>query len=63
MSNTAISNNQIEDLRSRGLLKEEEVAFKTGDLVIAENPITGEKRVLGKTAVVLSESNKRVLKG
>ena len=42
---------------------ENEIAYRAGDLVVAENPVTGDKRVLGQAATVLTESNKRVLKG
>jgi hypothetical protein len=41
---------------------EEEYAFVAGDLIVAENPITNTRRVVGDTKV-LSESNKRLLKG
>ena len=37
-------------------------AYKSGDLIIAENALTGEKRIVGQTAM-LSEVNRRVLKG
>tara|TARA_Y100000034_G_C6542039_1_gene233846 strand:+ start:223 stop:372 length:150 start_codon:yes stop_codon:yes gene_type:complete len=49
-------------LRKQGLLMEEEYAFVAGDLIVAENPITNTRRVVGDTKV-LSESNKRLLKG
>ena len=63
MSNVSLEHGQLSNLRDRGLLKEEEIAYKAGDLLIAENPITGEKRVLGQTVAILTESTKRVLKG
>jgi len=44
------------------LLSEQEVAFVTGDLVIAENAVTNERRVVGE-ADLITESNKRILKG
>lgn len=62
MNNTQLNENEIRDLRQRGLIKTEEFAFKAGDLIIAENPVTGEKRVVGQTTM-LSESTRRVLKG
>lgn len=63
MNNTSLENAHLTSLRERGLLSEEEIAYKAGDLIIAENPVSGEKRVLGQAATVLTESNKRVLKG
>ena len=62
MNNTQLNENEIRDLRQRGLINAEEFAFKAGDLIIAENPVTGEKRVVGQ-ASMLSESTRRVLKG
>ena len=60
----ALSESQSSYLRKSGLLQEYEFAYTAGDLVVAENATTGEKRVLGKTEIVLTESNnKRVLKG
>ena len=63
MKNQTLSETQIISLRSRGLLHSEEFAYTAGDLVIAENPVTGEKRVLGQSTAVLVETNKRILKG
>ena len=53
---------EIADLRSRNLVEASEFAYRAGDLIVAENPVTGEKRVVGKNTM-LSENNKRVLKG
>jgi len=57
-----ISPSQTSELREKGLLQENEVAFLTGDLVVAENVETKVRRVLGKMGI-LSESVKRLLKG
>ena len=51
-----------ENLRQRGLLTENEVAKKVGDLVIAVSAIDNSQRIIGKAANVLVE-NKRILKG
>ena len=53
---------EIADLRSRNLVEPSEFAYRAGDLIVAENPVTGEKRVVRKNTM-LSENNKRVLKG
>jgi len=44
------------------LVNESEFAYRAGDLIIAEDPVTGEKRVIGKTSM-LAESSKKLLKG
>jgi len=63
MNNESLNEKQTNDLRNRGLLNEGEFAYRAGDLIVAENPVTGDKRVLGQASSVLSESNKRVLRG
>ena len=61
--------NQIDDasnasLRTRGLMTEDEVAYTQGDLLVSVNVLTNEKRILGKSKELISESiNRRVLKG
>ena len=45
-------------------MRDEEYAFIEGDVVIAENVKTQDKRVLGRVSELLAESGaKRVLKG
>ena len=53
---------QLLTLRQKGLLSEQEVASVTGDLLIAEDAVTNERRMIGE-ASLLNESNKRVLQG
>ena len=62
MSQETLTEAQVEDLRSRGLIGENEFAYKAGDLIVAEDPTTGSKRIVGQTNT-LTESNKRVLRG
>lgn len=51
-------------LKVKGLLTEEEYVYVDGDILIAENVKTQDKRVLGKAADLLTEGgSKRVLKG
>lgn len=57
-----VSADQIKNLRENGVLGENEIAYVNGDLVLAEHVLTGDKRVVGKIGI-LSESNRRVLKG
>ena len=58
-----LSNQEIESLRSNGLINDQEVAVKVGDLIVAENIITRQRRVITDAHKFLSESNKRLLKG
>lgn len=58
-----LSAQQLQSLRNAQTITSEEYAYIAGDLVVAENVKSGEKRVLGYKAAVLAEGNKRVLKG
>jgi len=58
-----LNNKEIESLRSSGLINNQEVAVKVGDLIVAENIITRQRRVITDAHKFLSESNKRLLKG
>lgn len=54
----------IGKLKLKGILQDEEYAYVEGDIVMAENVKTQDKRVLGRAAELLAEgSSKRVLKG
>ena len=57
-----LSIDQIKDLRDRGMITYGEIAFVAGDLLVAENVTTQEKRIIGETKL-LNESTRRVLKG
>jgi hypothetical protein len=61
--NATLSNDQLIDLRNRGLIESAEIAFIAGDLLIAENPVTSEKRVVGAARLLTESSNRRILKG
>ena len=63
MDKQMLQANQIADLRENGLLKEGEYAYLAGDLVIAEDVTSSNKRVLGRAAELLHEGKKRVLLG
>lgn len=58
-----LSAHQMNQLRELNKIDRDEYAYVAGDLLIAENVKTSEKRVLGPAAEVLNESNKRILKG
>ena len=48
--------------RSAGFISSEEIAFRSGDLIVAENVVTKARRIISPT-ITESSSNKRVLKG
>jgi hypothetical protein len=52
----------MEFLRKNRLIELNETAYSVGDLIVAENPITKETRVIGQTNI-LQENNRRILKG
>ncbi len=60
-----LKNEELRLLREAGVLKENEVAFRSGDLVVAENVVSKNRRVLeAANEILLKEnSNRRVLKG
>ena len=60
---TLLNVQQMSRLRENNTITADEYAYIAGDLLVAENVKTSEKRVLGQAAALLSESNRRVLKG
>ena len=56
-----LSNERIQELRSRGVLEKDEIAIASGDLILAENVVTKKRRLLEK--INLQENKKRILKG
>ena len=59
-----LKNEELRLLREAGALLENEVAFRMGDLVVAENVLSKQRRLLEDADKILQEnSNRRVLKG
>ena len=59
-----LKNEELRLLREAGALQENEVAFRMGDLVVAENVLSKDRRVLDTADRILQEnSNRRLLKG
>ena len=58
-----LSPQQTKILREQNKILSDEFAYIAGDLLVAENIKTSEKRVLGQASEVLSEGSKRILKG
>ena len=63
LMNVQLNTTQLTDLRERGLILADEIAFLAGDLLIAENPVTSNRRVVGSASLLTESTNKRVLKG
>jgi len=62
---TLLSNESQAILRRINLINEQEVAYKFGDLFIAENSITGQKRQLENVPSNIAENSNKssLLKG
>jgi len=62
---TLLSNESQSILRRINLINEQEVAYKFGDLFIAENSITGQKRQLENVPLNIAENSAKssLLKG
>jgi len=56
-----LNNVDIQKLREAQLINENEIALVVGDLIVAENVISKERRVLN-TGNLLLESTRRVLR-
>jgi len=65
MSIKTVTGDQLVHLRTSGLISENEIALIEGDLLLAKNVITEERRIIGKSSDVINENtnNKRILKG
>ena len=59
----SLSMSDIKKIRDAGLLFESETAFLVGDVLVAENVVTKDRRVLEVTAGLILECKKTVLKG
>jgi hypothetical protein len=52
----------LTELRSRGALASDEIAYLVGDLFVAENVVNGNRRVIDPSATV-SMGTTQILKG
>jgi hypothetical protein len=62
MNTGTLSVNELNILRSNNLITLNEIAFRYGDLYVAEDVVTKERRVLQSASLVLNEG-RRVLNG
>lgn len=51
------------DLRSKGLITENEVVLKTGDIYFAYDVISQNRRRIDVSHLLINEGSKRLLKG
>ena len=56
-----LSDKDISTLRNKGLLNEGEVAFKLGEVIVAEHIIDKTRRIIDVSTGVLLECNKVLL--
>lgn len=62
MADNQLPINILQKLRKDNIITAEEIALQVGDLLIAENVLSRDRRVLGKAIDIISEG-KRILKG
>jgi len=58
-----LNEDNLKLLRERGLISNAEIAYQNVDVLIAENVVTGERRVIDSTAMMLIKEDKQLLKG
>ncbi len=58
----SLSANELDVLRANNVIESNEIAFRYGDLYVAENVVTRQRRQLQGVAFLLHES-RQVLKG
>ena len=58
----SLSANELDVLRANGVIESNEIAFRYGDLYVAENVVSRERRQLHGVALLLREG-RQVLKG
>ncbi len=62
MAENTLPADELQALRNEGLISENEVAFRQGDLLVAVNVLTQERRVVAGQ-VTEGVTSKRLLKG
>lgn len=65
MSNNVLNDNQLAALRTKGVITDQEIALLEGDILVAKNVVTEERRIIGNSSDLISEGSdtKRILKG
>ncbi len=65
MTSQTLNESQLIQLRNSGLISEDEIALIEGDILLAKNVLTEERRIIGKSSDLIKENadNRRILKG
>jgi hypothetical protein len=63
MEQNTLPPEDLKELRAQGIIREHEIAFVEGDLLIAFDVITSKRRLLNKSFLQESSTGKRLLKG
>jgi hypothetical protein len=58
-----LSEENLKILREKELINTAEIAYKNGDVLVAEHVVTGERRVIDTSAIMLIKEDKQLLKG
>lgn len=58
-----LTDTELRILRTMGAISSDEIAYRVGDLVVAENVLTKARRTLTENIGVVSESSRELLKG
>jgi hypothetical protein len=61
MSEKPVTSSDMDKLRQSGLITEQEIAVVVGDVLLAENVVTKERRILNPGNILL-ESTRRLLR-
>ena len=59
----ALSDNDQKNLRENNVISKHEIAYRMGDLYIAENILSGQRRQIAVENLLTESTSKRVLKG
>ena len=62
MAEDTLPPNEIQNLRNEGVIAEHEIALRQGDLLVAVNVLTQERRIINRS-VTEGVTAKRLLKG
>ena len=62
MAEDTLPPNEIQNLRNEGVIAEHEIALRQGDLLVAVNVLTQERRIINRS-VTEGVTPKRLLKG
>ena len=63
MEENTLPNDEIQRLRASGVLTEQEIAVSQGDLLIAVDVVTQNRRILSRESMSEGIGKKRLLKG